>query len=1002
MGAAESWWKSTPVGMLYNWFSGGSSQSQQSQKPSSQQSQSQSSSSSSSGQSQQANQRTSTSQTSTSQTSYSSRGGTSYSGGGGDSLSSGGSSDSSGVWERSGNVYVWTGSVVPTKAPPGTTVSQNYQGKWIAEGTPQAGKPVTYGGNVSFTVSPGVAKKLEEAYKQGDVVTTKEGKTLVIGVGTDAIEAKQQTQIMFLPTMSTAQYNEMLASQGAIGVRQPFEQEHPILAKALLLSSPGTILYSAYSGKSPFPTLEKGWAGFTAIAKNIIPTSFMGSVPAKSYEEYSSWQKEVVAKEPKFIKYGKLVMPALETGYFSAMGAKKEYEMQTSKYVYAPAVYYFYNAPISRGEKALRYIGWSTAEFANAALIGYGIGQVAKGFTSALSVTTLQVTATESPTWLKVGYYATKYGGYALLGGFGAYSAYSGAKIAKAIGEPVLVGAATGATQFGLRTGGFIYGFTEFKYGPARMEIQGEEGKATAYGWRSMNDRFRTAFTKFEIQTEEGTISKYAFGTGNIEYYKQIGAVLEPSNPAALNVYWKVLTPEQKEFVQYGLKEFSEHRFEVYGAKPKLDFAQTRIGQLPESAQEITYKISTDYDFATFGSLPTKARMEAAGMSYRLIHDVDVMTSDAQELAGAYQEGLMSVGVPARIVGEGQVETYFAETGKWEKIFDIHSIAGEGTHTLKGYPFGEYPLPYGKGTLAYGEGYVVPASHLQQEFVNKMSSATTIRFVGEEITLAPEEHRLKDIGDMLAIGKAIMPPAKFDKFYKLAGKVYGSDVAANALAESLGQGISGSSSTFQISMMAASESLSKSLSSLAGVGPGAKVSQKAGKEIASRSQIMPSKGSFSISKGTSEATSRASQSASQKVSKSISSSISSYKPSSYSLSSYKPSSYSISSYKSLSYSPSSKPSSYKMSSYSISSYKPSSYSPSSYYPSLSAIPPLLPDGGGFGKGGAGKGEGKERGYKYTPSFAAIQFKIKGVIPKKQKFTGFEIRPIPKSKTKKVK
>lgn len=80
----------------------------------------------------------------------------------------------------------------------------------------------------------------------------------------------------------------------------------------------------------------------------------------------------------------------------------------------------------------------------------------------------------------------------------------------------------------------------------------------------------------------------------------------------------------------------------------------------------------------------------------------------------------------------------------------------------------------------------------------------------------------------------------------------------------------------------------------------------------------------------------------------------------------------------------------------VGSFYPSITTPTGFLswtptPPIITIPFVLPFGGeGFGFGGDIKAS---RRYKYTPSFKAIVFNIRGKQPKKTRFTGLEIRPI---------
>jgi hypothetical protein len=64
--------------------------------------------------------------------------------------------------------------------------------------------------------------------------------------------------------------------------------------------------------------------------------------------------------------------------------------------------------------------------------------------------------------------------------------------------------------------------------------------------------------------------------------------------------------------------------------------------------------------------------------------------------------------------------------------------------------------------------------------------------------------------------------------------------------------------------------------------------------------------------------------------------------------------------------------------------------------------PVIPPLGGFQKGKSVRDEGLGRGFGYAPSFTALALDIKGLKPEKELFTGFELRPIVKTKKKKSK
>lgn len=72
---------------------------------------------------------------------------------------------------------------------------------------------------------------------------------------------------------------------------------------------------------------------------------------------------------------------------------------------------------------------------------------------------------------------------------------------------------------------------------------------------------------------------------------------------------------------------------------------------------------------------------------------------------------------------------------------------------------------------------------------------------------------------------------------------------------------------------------------------------------------------------------------------------------------------------------------------------PPSFSPPRSFPPF--IPPLLPFGGGSVNAGFSGGLSSRRGYKYAPSFIALDLGIKAKRGRSQKrvFTGFELRPI---------
>lgn len=78
---------------------------------------------------------------------------------------------------------------------------------------------------------------------------------------------------------------------------------------------------------------------------------------------------------------------------------------------------------------------------------------------------------------------------------------------------------------------------------------------------------------------------------------------------------------------------------------------------------------------------------------------------------------------------------------------------------------------------------------------------------------------------------------------------------------------------------------------------------------------------------------------------------------------------------------------------------PTSIIPAMIITQVPRITPGLPGspGGALNLGRWARSNKGNRGYKYTPSFAALAFNIRGKKPKQTQFTGFEVRPIPISK-----
>lgn len=315
-------------------------------------------------------------------------------------------------------------------------------------------------------------------------------------------------------------------------------------------------------------------------------------------------------------------------------------------------------------------------------------------------------------------------------------------------------------------------------------------------------------------------------------------------------------------------------------------------------------------------------------------------------------------GAQFRVSGVSLVEV--KTPSGWAHAFDIHGIDNPEL-MLKGSPFGfeEKLLPTGTKRIYITGTQTAPSQQLGQSLTQKYGSITELRQTPQGLIItSPPQYRIKDVADFVSVSDTLsgMSGGKF------AGEIgsYKTLLQVNYPGIQFGStavyGSSTGSTLLPVTILPTSPTMASS------------------KSLYSSFSIAPSPSSFA---------SYSSFSMSVSPSGSPSPSVS---PSSLSRS-FSPSpspSPSISPSLSMSVSPSPSPS-------------PSpSFSPSPSPSSIPAAPFFLPEGGFFGSTPGRKFKATRRS-KYTPSYTALVFGIKGKKPKGI-LTGVELRPITKGFT----
>lgn len=468
--------------------------------------------------------------------------------------------------------------------------------------------------------------------------------------------------------------------------------------------------------------------------------------------------------------------------------------------------------------------------------------------------------------------------------------------------------------------------------------------------------------------------------TGKITYARGFGLpkkIVYPSIKGQYTPSGTIETSLYRQYVKTNLPAVESRYLEsaysatssTYGSKAPIikeqsfKQVQTFSKLSPEGQKQVLKFIKSQSDYQVYGSTSTSVQTRY----YRSPKDIDVQffsqrgAVKAKEIAGILRttEGARNV----RISGLGQIQV--KQSGQYIKIFDIHGVENPEAFTAVSRPFGFKEF---KATKISG----VSSSRLAQEGINKLGSVGSLQPSG---IISPDPvRRLKDVADFYIIQKELAST----KIFGRASTSKALEVYKYSAVEKFGTGVfseyktvfaysgsqSGSSAFFPSPSPSRSPNIQPSL-----LNPSSKIStsvylfpSRSSSSSITTSSLSPSRSSLSLSSASSPSSISYSLPSLPSPSSSSSSSSSSSPSASFSTSS--------------SSSPS--PSSILI----LSSSSSSTFSPPPFPASLSDFV-----SSNIIKGG-------KKGTRYTPSFSALIYKIRGRATKGSlSRTGLNFRPI---------